>query len=65
MALFKPFRNLLSKLCLLALLGKDELRIEDSIQKKKDMLEKNLRLIEQKQMLLSNADVQGIISEDI
>ena len=65
LALFKPFRNILSKLCLLALLGKDELRIEESIQRKKDLLEKNIRLIDQKQMLLSNADVQGVIAEDI
>lgn len=65
LAIFKPFRNILSKLCLLALLGKDEVRIEESIQRKKDQLEKNIRLIEQKTMLLNNADIQGVISEDI
>ena len=39
--LFKPFRNLLAKLCLLALLGKDELKLEESIENKKKIIEKN------------------------
>lgn len=41
LTLFKPFRNLLAKLCLLALLGKDELKLEESIENKKKIIEKN------------------------
>ena len=38
---FRPHRNALSKLCLLALLGKDEVQIEESIASKEKQLESN------------------------
>ena len=39
--LFRPYRNVLSKLCLLALLVKDETEIEELIENKKKKIENN------------------------
>lgn len=50
--IFRPHRNILSKLCLLSMLGKDELALEQYIEKKENEIETNAREIEQKESLL-------------
>ena len=62
---FRPFRNILSKLCVLALLSKDEQAIEEHIQKRKEEIEKNEREIEQTEQLLSTVDVPEFLSRDL
>jgi hypothetical protein len=63
--IFRPFRNILSKLCLMSMLAKDEQGLEDYIQKKKEEIEKNSREIEQTETLLNTIDVHDFISKDI
>lgn len=62
---FRPFRNILSKLCVLALLSKDEQAIEEHIQKRKEEIEKNEREIEQTEQLLNTVDVPEFLSRDL
>lgn len=44
--IFRPYRNILSKLCLLSMLGRDELSLEEYIEKKENEIETNTREIE-------------------
>lgn len=54
---FIPFRNLLSKMCLLSLLYRDVLRIEDSIEKKEEEILTNIKEIESKEALLKHMEI--------
>lgn len=63
--IFKPHRNILSKLCLLALLGSDELKLEQQIEKKEIENENAQKQIEQKENLLKILDLHEFISQDM
>lgn len=62
---FIPFRNLLSKMCLLSLLYRDVVRIEESIAKKEEEIQKNIKEIESKEALLKHMDIQESLKEDL
>jgi hypothetical protein len=62
--LFRPFKNILEKLCELGIFCKDEGGMEDFIDKKAAELSKNQREIEAKEALLQNLDVVEAVKED-
>lgn len=64
LALFRPFRNILEKLCNLGTFCKNEGGDEAFIEGKTAALNKNLREIEAKEALLQNLDVVEAIKED-
>jgi hypothetical protein len=64
LALFRPFKNVLEKLCELGIFCKDEGGMEDFIDQKSAELAKNQREIEAKEALLQNLDVIEAIKED-
>jgi hypothetical protein len=43
---FQPFKTLMTRLCMLSLLAKDEVVLEKSIDEKKDLIQRNLKEIE-------------------
>ncbi len=59
--IFIPYRNVLSKLCLLAMMGKDERVIEEYIEEKQNAIEKNEREIESTEQLLKTIDINEFI----
>eukprot|EP00347_Sterkiella_histriomuscorum_P004089 403361794 len=63
--IFRPHRNILSKICLLAMLGSDEYKLEQQIQKKEIEIENSQKQIEQKENLLKILDLHEFIAEDI
>lgn len=62
--LFRPFKNILEKLCELGIYCKDEGAIETYIEEKSEALSKNMREIEAKEALLANLDVVEAVKED-
>ena len=64
LALFRPFKNLLEKLCELGIFCKDEGGMEDFIEQRTSEYQKNQREIEAKEALLANLDVIEAIKED-
>ena len=63
--IFRPHRNLLSKLCLLAMLGSDVYKLEQQIDKKEVESENCIKQIEQKENLLKTLDLNEFIKDDI
>lgn len=63
--IFRPYRNVLSKLCVLSMLAKDEVTIEQYIEKRQLEIEKNEREIEQTEQQLKTIDVHEFIQKDI
>ncbi|CDW71440.1 UNKNOWN [Stylonychia lemnae] len=64
-SVFRTFRNILSKLCLLAMLGSDINKLQQQIQKKEIENENSLKQIDQKEYLLKTIDVHEFIKGDI
>lgn len=64
LAIFRPFRNILEKLCELGIFCKDEGGMESYIEQKSADYAKNQREIEAKEALLQNLDVVEAIKED-
>jgi len=60
-----PFRNLLSKLCLLSLLYKDCKAIEDNIAEKEKEIYRNTKEIESKEALIKHLDINETLKEDL
>ena len=63
--IFIPFRNVLSKFCLLALLYKDVNKLKETIEKKEIEMRKNKREIETKEALLKHMEIQDSLKEDM
>ena len=62
--MFRPFKDILEKLCELGIFCKDEGAMESYIDERTSALQKNQREIEAKEALLANLDVVEAIKED-
>ena len=63
--MFKPLLDILLILCNLAEHAKEEVAIEEFIEKKQHQIELNAKDIEQKEALLTTVDLHVFINEDI
>ncbi len=62
---FKPYRNVLSKLCLMGIYIQDLKKVEDYLEEKKTEISKNEKIIEHKKEFLEKMDLHDFIKEDI
>jgi hypothetical protein len=60
-----PFKTLMTRICMLALFAKDEIQFEKSIDEKKELIERNLKEIQQKEGIQGNLTFFKEIEEEI
>lgn len=65
LVLFRPYRDILAKLCDLSIHCKDEVELEASIENNSKKIENNAREVEQNDQLLQNVEAHNVIQADI